>query len=157
MKCLNNTPRCMDTPLSTIRLSQCLTTTSPLAIPSASTPACYLSTIQHDRIPPWRAPVKLPHVTYVEILHIPVQGPSPHGKKSHVCPAHGCNGLDFYSQVFYGFSIHQKFFGLAITWFFMAYSSERNFSTFGFIHSKMRNSLGPEEAGLYQDQSCSGC
>jgi hypothetical protein len=27
-------------------------------------------------------------------------------------------------------------------WFF---SSEGNFSTFGFIHSKMRNSLGPEK------------
>jgi hAT family C-terminal dimerisation region len=24
-------------------------------------------------------------------------------------------------------------------------SSERNFSTFGFVHSKLRNSLGPEK------------
>jgi hypothetical protein len=61
----------------------------------------------------------------------------------------GCNGLVLYSQVFFiGFSIHRKSFGSAKTWFFMVFSSERNFSTFGFIHSKMRNSVGPEKVKL---------
>jgi hAT family C-terminal dimerisation region len=34
-----------------------------------------------------------------------------------------------------------KLFSLATS----SAASERNFSTFGFIHSKMRNSLGPEK------------